>query len=153
MPADFSFEPVRLTRSRRGALADIALPMLHKKYSNCAALFEEIYIWNGGRSVSGTSPEKIRPRLAPSTNSGLSASTVRVPIFAQQKWSSCAAAEFVDGAVVVSGGLPGQSPASKENTNTKLRRALFESLFLRSKNGRVAQQLSLSTELWSFRAA
>ena len=55
-------------------------------------------------------PEKIRPRLAESTNSGLSASTVRVPKIAQQFWSSCAAAEFVDGAVAFSGGLTGERP-------------------------------------------
>jgi hypothetical protein len=60
-------------------------------------------------------PEKIRPRLAESTNSGLSASTVRVPKIAQQFWSSCAAAEFVDGAVAFSGGLTGERPTQERH--------------------------------------
>jgi hypothetical protein len=62
-----------------------------------------------GRLAPGTPPEKIRPRLAKPPNTELSASTVRVPIFAQQKWSSCAAAVFGGVAVTLSGGVPGAS--------------------------------------------
>ena len=40
--------------------------------------------------------ESFRPLLARSTMPGLPARTVRIPIFAQQKWLSCAPAGMVD---------------------------------------------------------
>ena len=55
----------------------------------------------------------IRERLAERANAGLSASTVRIPIFFAQrkKWLSCAAAAFARGAATVAAQAFGKPPA------------------------------------------
>jgi hypothetical protein len=77
----------------------------HRAINRTINLFQPIDLRISGRCRGSARSKQSGPALRNRARRGLSASTVRVPIFAKQKWSSCAAADAPDSARAVSTGL------------------------------------------------